>query len=107
MALLVVKGYLRESLTFPAMAVLCAAAGFVGSSLTSGCLPWGRMLNAMLTAAVFAAVLVGIGASCCGGILWSGHGGMLLLCALGGGMLAGVLGDGRRKGKRKRKKGRL
>jgi hypothetical protein len=107
LALAAVKGILPEEVSFSVVAALCAMATFLGGSLCSKSMPWGILLNAMSVAAIFAVVLVAIGASCFDGILWSGHGGTLLLCALGGGGLAGVTGGKRRRAKRGRKKSRL
>lgn len=104
LALLLVKGTLPEGMAFPAVAVLCAAAAVCGGLLTVRRSPWGTLPAGLLTAGLFAGVLLVVGLSCWESVTWTGHGGVLLLCALAGGLLAGLLG-GRRKrgGKRKRK----
>jgi len=104
LALLLVKGTLPEGAAFPAVAALCAAAVACGGLLTVRRSPWGTLPAGLLTAGLFAGVLLVVGLSCWESVTWMGHGGILLLCALAGGLLAGLLG-GRRKrgGKRKRK----
>lgn len=102
LALLMVKGTLPERGAFPAVAVLCAAAVFCGGMAAARRSPWGTLSAGLLCAALFAVVLAAVGTAFWQGITWTGHGGILLLCALGGGVLAGLLG-GRKRGKRKRK----
>lgn len=102
--LLVVKGALSEENMFPMAAVFCVLAALAGGVLCTRCPPWGMLPSAMLCAGLFAAVLAGIGLLCWDGISWTGHGGILILCALSGGVLAGLLGGRRgRKGKHRRK----
>lgn len=106
-ALLAVKGVLREEGIFPAVAVLCLLAALAGSVLCARQPVWGPLPSAMACAALFAGVLAAVGILSWGdGITWSGHGGILLLCALAGGLLAGILGSGRGQ-KRRRKVGAL
>lgn len=104
LAWLLVGGRLPETAAFPALAVLCVLAALVDGSLCARRTPWGTLPSALLGAAAFAAVLAGVGAACWGALTLTGRGGILLLCALAGGCLAGLLGGRRRgKGKRKRK----
>ncbi|MBE6963080.1 MAG: hypothetical protein E7443_00575 [Ruminococcaceae bacterium] len=107
LALLLVKGVLPETAAFPVLAVLCVAAAVFGGGLCARSLTWGTLPASLAAAALFAAVLLGVGAAFLRGIAWSAHGGVLLLCVAGGGLLSGLLGGGRTKGKRKRKKGKL
>lgn len=101
---LVVKGALSEESMFPLTAIFCVAAALAGGFLCARHPAWGALPNAMLCAAIFVSVLAGMGLLCWDGISWTGHGGILILCALGGGMLAGLLGSRRGgRGKRRRK----
>lgn len=104
-ALLAVKGVLREEGLFPAVAVLCILAALAGGFLCARRPVWGPLPSAMVCAVLFAGILAAVGILCWeDGITWSGHGGVLVLCALAGGLLAGILGSGR---KRRRKVGSL
>ncbi len=102
LALLMVKGTVPEGGAFPMLAVLCVLAVFCGGMVTVRRSPLGTLPAALLEAAIFAAVLLAVGTAFWKGITWTGHGGILLLCALGGGILAGLLGS--RKGKRRKRK---
>ena len=64
--------------------------------------PWGTLPAALACAALFAAVLAAVGTAFWQGITWTGRGGVLLLCVLGGGVLSGLLGG--RRGKRRKRK---
>ncbi|MDY5613570.1 hypothetical protein [Dysosmobacter sp.] len=101
LALLVVKGVVPERAAFPAVAVLCLLGALSGGGVAARGTPWGPLPAALLNTALFAAVLLVVGLAC-----WpdgvGGRGVVLLLCALGGGLAAGVLG-GRRGRRRKRK----
>ena len=103
--LLVVKGAVGEESLFPAVAAVCLVAALAGGFLCARRPVWGALPSAMLCALLFASVLTAIGILCWEeGITWTGRGGILLLCALAGGLLAGALGQGsRRKKKRKLK----
>lgn len=98
LTLLVVKGALSEGGTFPAVAVLCALAALSGGVLAVRLTGWpaGGLLSAAAVLAVLALAGLGIWEE----VAWLGHGGILLLCGLAGGLLAGVLG---RKKRRRRK----
>ena len=101
-ALLLVKGVLPESRSFLVVAVCCAASALIGG-LWGGKTSWGRLAGGVLVAAGFAVVLVAVGLLCWdGGILWTGHGGILLLCALAGGVLSGLAGG--KRGRRVKRK---
>lgn len=102
LALLLVRGTLPEGSAFPVVAALCVLAVFCGGLTAARQSPWGTLSAGLLCAALFAAVLAAVGTAFWQGITWTGHGGALLLCALAGGVLAGLLG-GRRKKRRKRK----
>lgn len=103
LSLLLVKGVLSEENRFPAVAALCVLAALCGGSVSI----WrsARRAGGMAAGAVFAAVLVMVGMVFWrDGIAWLGHGGILLLCALAGGLLAGAAcGKRSRGGRRKRK----
>lgn len=102
LALLMVKGTLPERSAFPAVAALCTAAVFCGGTVAARRSPWGTLPAGLLCAVLFAGVLAAVGTAFWQGVTWTGHGGILLLCTLGGGVLAGLLG-GRKRRKRKRK----
>lgn len=105
LALLAVKGTLPEDGLLPTLGVLCAAAGLCGALPAVRRIPWGRLPAGLLGGAAFACVLLLLGACIWqGGFSWSGSGGVLIACALGGGVLAAFLsGRKRRTGKRLRK----
>ena len=93
LALLGVRGTIGEGAAFPATAVLCLLAAAGGGVLAGR---WaGKPVSAVGTAALFAAILV-----CCGlsttGAKWTGRDGVVLLCALCGGV-ASVPAAGKRK----------
>ena len=98
LALLTVKGAVPEGAGFPALAVLCVAASLCGGLLAGPALP--PLSGAMAVSVSFDVILLAVGAACWQGITWMGHGGILLLCALAGGLLAGKRKKRRRKGKR-------
>lgn len=101
--LLVVKGALAEEGMFPAVAVLCLLAALAGGILCARRPVWGAVPSAIVCAALFAGILAAVGVLCWEeGITWTGHGGILVLCALGGGLLGGVLGSRPRKKKRRK-----
>lgn len=101
LALLVVKGAVPERAAFPAVAVLCLLGALSGGGVTARRTPWGPLPAALLNTALFAAVLLVAGLACWHDGIGS-RGVVLLACALGGGLAAGLLG-GRRGRRRKRK----
>ncbi|MDY3984956.1 hypothetical protein [Dysosmobacter sp.] len=101
-SLLLVKGAMPESGAFPLLGAACLCASLAGALRCAAVSPWGRMAAACACAAVFAAVLAAVGLLCWEGVAWTGRGGVLLLCALAGGLLAGLTGGRGRRGKRKR-----
>lgn len=103
LALLLVKGVFPEGRSFPAVVVCCLLAAFAGGGFCARRSSFGALAGGALAAAGFAAVLLAVGLLCWEGISWTGRGGILLLCALGGGLLAGLMsgGKGRRVKRRK------
>ena len=99
LALLVVRGNVPEGAAFPVLAVLCGLAALCGGILVGPVLP--PMTGALAVAACFGGVLLAVGAACWRGIAWMGHGGILLVCALAGGLLARLL-SGSRRGRRRK-----
>ena len=100
---LMVQGILPEKTAFPLLAAVCLAATLVGGLRCAAVSPWGRMTGALLCAVVFAGVLTATGLLCWDSVTWNGRGGILLLCILAGGLLAGVSGGTKgRRVKRKR-----
>ena len=103
LALLLVRGVVPESSAFPVTAALCLAGAGGGGWLAARQSPWGTLPSALLNTAIFAAVLAAVGLLCWEGVTWNGRGGILLLCALAGGFLDGILGGRRPSRRRKRK----
>lgn len=102
LALLAVKGVLGEAQTFPAVAAACALATLVGALYCAAKCPWGTLVSGLGCGAGVAAVLAALGVLCWQQVDWTGRGGVVLLCALGAGVLGGLLG--RKGGKRVRKR---
>lgn len=88
--LLLVRGTLPEGGSFPAAAVLCALSVLAGGALAVRLTR--RRESGLLTAAIFLLALVLAGLGFWEEITWLGQGGVLLLCALAGGVLAGAAG---------------
>lgn len=104
LALLAVKGVMPEESLFPVLAVCCGVCALAGGMTCARRVPWGVLPGAMAAAAGFAAVLAAVGLLCwTDGVTWTGRGGILLACVLGGGLLSGLLGR-RRGGRRVQKK---
>ena len=101
LALLIVNGAVPEAMMFPVTAVLCVLSALCGGLLARPMLP--PLPGAMAVAACFDGVLLAVGAACWQGVTWMGHGGILLLSVLGGGLLSGILAGSRRGRRRKRK----
>ena len=95
LSMLMVKGALPEGGSFPMVAVLCALSVLAGGVLAVGLTR--RKEGGLLTAAMFLSALVLAGLGFWEEIAWLGHGGILMLCALAGGLLAGVAGPKRRR----------
>lgn len=72
------------------VAVLCVLSVLAGGVLTVRLTR--QRAGGLLTAALFLSVLVLAGLGFWEEIAWLGHGGVLLLCGLAGGLLAGVAG---------------
>ena len=103
LALLLARGAVPEGGALPAVGALCLAASLAGGLLTARRTRWGTLPSALLCAASFAAVLAAVGLLCWREeIQWLGQGGILPLCALAGGLLAGVLASRRPRRRRKR-----
>lgn len=86
--LLLVKGTLPEGGSVPAVAVLCVLSTLAGGVLTVRLTR--RRAGGVLTAILFLFVLVLAGLGFWEEIAWLGHGGILMLCCLAGGLLAGA-----------------
>lgn len=95
LTLLLVRGALSEGGSFPMVASLCALASLAGGLVTVRLTLW--RAGGVLTAAVFLFVLLLAGLGCWGEITWLGRGGVLLLCGLAGGLLAGAAGPKKRR----------
>lgn len=104
LALLAVKGAVPEGSLFPVLAVCCGVCALAGGWTCARRTPWGALPGAMAAAAGFGAVLAAVGMLCwANGVTWTGRGGILLACILGGGLLSALLGR-RRGGRRVQKK---
>lgn len=95
LTLLLVKGALSEGGCFPVVAALCVLATLAGGLLTVRLTLW--RVGGVLTAALFLSVLLLAGLGFWEEITWLGRGGILLLCGLAGGLLAGVAGPKKRR----------
>lgn len=103
LAALLVRGTLPESGAFLCLAVLCLLVTATGGMVAGNRTGWGRLPGGLAIAAAFSGVLLCVG-GCWQGVCWNGQTATLLLCALGGGILAGLIGSSlRRKTKRKRR----
>lgn len=100
LALLLVNGTLGEGHIVPVLAVVCALSVLGGGIFAvRGAPSLGTLPCGILVAGCFAGVLVLLGLGLYGGLTVKGSGGILLLAALTGGLLAGFFG--KRKGKKK------
>lgn len=98
LALLLTKGTVSEERAFPLTAGLCVLASLCGGLLAVRKTAW--RAAGLLTGVIFALVLLAVGIACWQeGITWLGQGGILLLCAIGGGLGAALLGGRRRRRK--------
>ena len=105
LALLVVKGVLPERGVYPAVAVMCLLTAMTAGLLAVRKSSLGRLSAGILSAVIFGAILLLVGTCAWQEITWTGRGGVLLLCALCGGILSAMMGgQKRRKGKRVYKK---
>lgn len=95
LALLLVKGVLPEGGSFPMVAVLSVLAALAGGMLTVRLTR--RRAGGVLTAALFLSVLLLAGLGFWEEIAWLGQGGILLLCGLAGGLLAGAAAPQKRR----------
>ncbi len=99
LTLLLVRGTVPEKGSFPVIAVLCGLSALAGGIATARLTGW--RAGGALTALIFLTALVLLGLGFWEQIAWLGHGGILLLCGLAGGMLASALSG---PGKRRRRK---
>ncbi|MBR5472130.1 MAG: TIGR04086 family membrane protein [Oscillibacter sp.] len=105
LTLLVVKGVLPERGAYPAVAVMCLLTSMTAGLLAVRKSSLGRLSAGILSAVIFGAILLLVGTCAWQEIAWTGRGGVLLLCALCGGILSVMMGgQKRRKGKRVYKK---
>ena len=100
LALLVVKGIVPQEAAFPVIAALCVLGALSGGLTAARRTPWGPLPSALANTGLFVLALLAVGLGC-----WQERigapGGMLLLCALGGGTAAGLLGA--RQGRRRKR----
>lgn len=96
-----VRGVMPEGSLAAVTGVCCLLAALMGGSVSAGRSTWRPMSAAVSVGAVMAALLVLGGLSAPEPPDWAGQGGALVLCALGGGLLAGLLASRRAKKKRR------
>lgn len=101
-AVLLTRGILPAGSITAVTAVCCALAALTGGIAGAGRSAWRPMGAAFSVGAVMAVLLVVAGLSAPEPPDWTGQGGGLVLCALGGGLLAGFLTSRRAKAKRRR-----
>lgn len=96
-AWLLVRGTLPESTAFPVTAGLCAAASFIGGTVSARQMAIGSLPAALLTVGCFVLVLLAAAFGVWQNIACTVQSGGLLLCALTGGLVAGLLGGRKRR----------
>lgn len=107
LAVLAVKGWLPETALSAAQILCCGLCSLIIGLLSARKLGIGTLTAALISTAVFALLLILIGFLAFDSVNFIGRGGGLLLAALVGGVLAGLLSSGKRKkakGKRVLKK---
>lgn len=102
-ALLLVKGHVPETAILPITGFWCGFAVLCGALTAVRRSPWGTLTGGLAAAVVFIFFLLVVGMSFWQEITWTGQGGIVMLCALAGGIMAGLMGG--RKQKRKKRKG--
>ena len=102
LAFLAVRSLLPESRLFPAQVATCFLSVLLGGLFSVRRTALGTLRAALTVAGGFALALLLGGFLVYNKVSWSGRGGVLLAAAAGGGILAGLLGSGRKK-HRKRK----
>ena len=98
---LLVRGVMPEGSLGAAVMVCCALAALAGGAVSAGRSTWRPMSAAVSVGAVMAVILVLGGLSAPEPPNWAGQGGALVLCALGGGVLAGFAALRRSRRKRR------
>lgn len=101
-AALLIRGALPEGSLTAITGVCCLLAVLAGGSVSALRSTWRPLPAALSVGAVMAAILVVAGLSASEPPDWAGQGGPLVLCALGGGLLAGFLASRRARAKRRR-----
>lgn len=91
LALLLVKAVVPEANCFMVLLALCGLSSLVGGLYCARRSAWGTLSSSLIVTAGFAALLVSVGILGYDGVTWTGQGGALLLAALIGGILAGLL----------------
>lgn len=102
LALLMVKGSAPESAALPLTAALCVLGAAGGGGVTARRSKLGALPASMAVSVCFLGSLVLLGLLCWQGPALNGHSGVLVLCALAGGILGGVLGSRRSRRRKKR-----
>ena len=102
LAFVLVRGICPEGKCLILVAAGCVLAPFLGGGYTARHSSWGRFAGGSLVGLSFAISLLCVGLLCWERIEWTGSGALLLFCALGGGLLAGMRSGG--KGKRSKRR---
>jgi len=100
LAALLARGTVPEGSLTGAVMVCCALSALAGGAVSAGRSTWRPMPAGFSVGAVMAVILVLGGLSAPKPPDWAGQGGALVLCALGGGLLAGFLAARRARRKR-------
>ncbi len=103
LALLAVRGTLPEERTLAAQTASMALTLLPGGIYAARRSGLGPLPGALVTALCLCAVLALLGVLLYDGLAWCGETGVLLLGAAAGGVLAGILGSGGKKRKRKKR----
>lgn len=102
MAFGAVRTNVRDTVLFSVMAGICILSSFLGGTLAARRLPWGTLPSALLGTGCYGMIMMLVGLCAWDQLSVSGRGGVLLLCVIAGGAIAGLAGS-RKKVHRKRK----
>lgn len=103
LAFLIVNGILPERVSVGGVGVLCLFSSTVGGVIAANRSSLGKLPAAMVNAGVFAGVLSVVGAMGWTELFWGESSIVLLICALGGGVVAGLWSARRRRRKGSKK----
>ena len=99
LAFLIVNGILPERVSVGGVGVLCLFSSTVGGVIAANRSSLGKLPAAVVNAGFFAGVLVVVGAMGWTELFWGEYSVVLLICVLGGGVVAGLWSARRRRRK--------